>query len=167
MLFSFVFTGLLLVACIIDLREFRIPNAIPLALIALFLIKAAASDDVSVWPAHLAAFGLTFSFGLLVFALGMLGGGDVKLITASALWFGTSALPSFLAITAIGGGLLAVILLALRYFANRRPVMASPGGSAHSAKLLDRKAPVPYALPITFAALWLEWQQWQSYTSWG
>ncbi len=158
MLFSFVFAGFLLVACIVDLKEFRIPNAIPLALIALFLIKAAATGDVAVWPTHLVAFGVTFAFGLLAFALGLLGGGDIKLITALALWFGTSALPSFLAITAIGGGLLALILLALRCLVNRRPAMAPSTGATHGVRLLDRKAPVPYALPITFAALWLEWQ---------
>ncbi len=158
MLFSLIFAGLLFAACIVDLKAFRIPNAIPLALIALFLIKAAATDEIAVWPAHLVAFGLTFGFGLLAFSLGMLGGGDIKLITALALWFGTSALPSFLVITAIGGGLLALILLAVRHLTNRRPVMAPSTGPTPSPRLLDRQAPVPYALPITFAALWLEWQ---------
>ena len=157
MLFSFVFTGFLLVACAIDLKEFRIPNAIPLALMALFLIKATAMTEIAVWPGHLAAFGLTFALGLTAFAFGALGGGDVKLMTAIALWFGLSTLPSFLAITAIGGGLFALILLALRHVQARRVAKAPPNDVPAAPKLLDRRAPVPYALPIALAALWLEW----------
>lgn len=165
MLFSLVFAGLLIIACVIDLKVFRIPNAIPLALIALFLIKSAAAGNAEIWPGHLMAFGLTFGLGLLAFALGMFGGGDAKLMTALALWFGMAGLPGFLVITAISGGLLALFLLGLRHLANRQPVMASSSGSTNAPKLLDRRAPVPYALPITFAALWLEWQHWHAVLS--
>lgn len=160
MLFSLVFTGFLITACIVDLKAFRIPNAIPLALIALFLIKAAASGNVAVWPEHLTAFGLIFALAFLAFAFRLFGGGDAKLMTALALWFGMASLPSFLVITALGGGLFAVVLLALRHLANRRPLMVTSTGLTHGLRLLDRKAPVPYALPITFSALWLEWQPW-------
>ncbi len=167
MLFSLVFASFLLIACVIDIKSFRIPNAIPLALIALFLIKTAAAGHADIWPGHLIAFGLTFALGFLAFALGLFGGGDAKLMTALALWFGLAELPSFLVITAIGGGLLALTLLCLRHLANRRPAMATSVGSTRGPRLLDRRAPVPYALPITLAALWLEWRQWQDILAWG
>ncbi len=163
MLFSFVFTGFLIAACITDLRSFRIPNAIPLALIALFLIKAAATKDVVVWPDHLIAFGLTFCFGLAAFGLGVFGGGDAKLISAAALWLGATALPSFLTITAIGGGLFALVLLALRRLANRGASPSTAAVSASRPRLLDRRAPVPYGLPIALSALWLEWHPWREF----
>lgn len=158
MLFSLAFTGILLTASAFDLKAFRIPNALPLALIALFLIKVAATADIAVWPGHLIAFGLTFAVLFLAFALGLVGGGDAKLMAAIALWFGLGALPSFLAITAIGGGVLALALLALRRVIDRRPARASAAVPVRGMHLLDRQAPVPYALPIAVAALWLEWR---------
>lgn len=46
------------------------------------------------------------------FALNMMGGGDVKLIPAVALWAGSAYVLNYLLITAVVGGLAAVILLA-------------------------------------------------------
>ena len=158
MLFSLTFTGFLLVACFIDLREFRIPNAVPLAMMALFLIKAAAVAGVVVWPDHIAAFSFALTLGFLAFAFGLIGGGDAKLMTAVALWLGMGALPVFLAITAVGGGVLALVLIGLRYLAARRPLATATAGSSGGPRLLEKNAPVPYALPIAMAALWLEWR---------
>lgn len=155
MLFSLALTCLLLIACAYDLTEFRIPNAVPFALILLFFIKTAAVAGFVGWPEHVVAFCLTFALGFLAFALGVIGGGDAKLMAALALWFGISALPSFLAITGIGGGVLALILVAVRHAVARTPIAAGPPAGW---RLLDRQAPVPYALPIALAALWLEWQ---------
>ena len=163
MLFSLVFAGFLIAACVTDLKDFRIPNAIPLALIALFLIRAAATNDVVVWPDHLIAFGLTFLCGLAAFGFGLMGGGDAKLIAATALWFGVTTLPTFLAITAIGGGLFALMLLALRHLASRRVLSGPSVVSTNRPRLLDRRAPVPYALPIALSALWLELHQWREF----
>lgn len=157
MLFSVVFTGFLLVACISDLKAFRIPNAVPLALMALFLIKVAATAGIAVWPEHLVAFGMMALLGLVAFGFGVIGGGDAKLMIAVALWIGMSALSSFLVLTAVGGGALALLLLGLRHLANDQEVLPSSRVALPGARLLDRKAPIPYALPIASAALWLEW----------
>lgn len=161
MLFSLLLTSLLTLACFIDLKEFRIPNMIPLALIALFLIRMAASGEIVVLSDHMLAFALTLALGMLAFAFKLVGGGDAKLLAALALWFGMVPLPSLITITALGGGVLALILLVLRHLATRLPVlassMASSGGGTGRPRLLDRHAPVPYALPIAAAALWLEW----------
>lgn len=152
MLFSILLTALLLIACCYDVTSFRIPNGIPLALAALFLIKATMLG-ISPWPSHIGAALLIFGLGFAGFALGVIGGGDAKLMTALALWLGMTGLPSFLAITAIGGGVLALVLLTLR----QGLLAVSPGGAVRQWRLFHPKAPVPYALPITLAALWLEW----------
>lgn len=157
MLWSLVFTGILLVACGFDLKAFRIPNALSLALMALFTVKAAALPEIVVWPGHILAGALMLALGFLVFALGVIGGGDAKLMSAVALWFGLGAMPSLITATAIGGGILALVLLAARHIASRRPVMVSPMDKTAAPRLLDQQAPIPYALPITSAALWLEW----------
>ena len=156
MLFSATFTGFLLVACVSDLKAFRIPNAVPLALMALFLVKAAASG-VAAWPEHVIAFALIFTLGFIAFGLGVIGGGDAKLMAVIALWLGLRDSPGFLTMTAIGGGALAVILLVLRMVLDRDPALATPNGEDPKLGLFSRDAPVPYALPITIAALWLEW----------
>ena len=72
----------------------------------------------------------------------MLGGGDVKLLAAAALWTGSAALLPFLMATALAGGLLAALFLA---FARRegKPV-ALPYGVAIAAG----------GILITGGALW-------------
>ena len=61
-----------------------------------------------------------FAFGLLAFARGWLGGGDVKLMTAIAAWTGITGLPLlFIAVSVAGGG------LALVYAVGRRLVRQS------------------------------------------
>ena len=156
MLFSITFTGFMLVACITDLKAFRIPNAVPLAVMALFLIKAAATG-IAVWPDHILAFIFLFALGFVAFGFGVIGGGDAKLMTAAALWLGLRDMPGFLTITAIGGGVLALVLLTLRQILDRDPALATSKGAMRGPRLFRRNAPIPYALPIAAAALWLEW----------
>ena len=157
MLFSIALSCVLLITCAFDLKSFRIPNALPLALIALFLIKVAAPTGMAPWPSHVTAFGLTLGLGFLAFALGLVGGGDAKLMSALALWFGMDALPSFIVMTAIGGGVLALVLLLLRWLFARRLIFSNMAGADAGPRLLERQAPVPYALPIALAAVLLEW----------
>lgn len=52
-----------------------------------------------------------FAFGLLAFARGWLGGGDVKVMTDCACW---AALGTLAALIAIAGGVLALVLMLLR-----------------------------------------------------
>lgn len=157
MLFSLVLTGILIVACTFDLRTFRIPNAISLALIALFVIKVTAMAEIAIWTGHVLAATLIFSLTLAAFAFGIIGGGDAKFMTALALWFGMTALPIFLTVTAIGGGALALTLLAIRSLLDRDLLPVTSKVTSRRPRLLESDAPVPYALPIAFAALWLEW----------
>ena len=156
MLFSIAFTGILFVACITDVSAFRIPNVVPLAVMTLFLIKSVATG-IMIWPDHFVAFVLMLALGFAAFSFGAIGGGDAKLMTAVVLWLGLRDMPGFLVITAIGGGALALILLALRYVFDRDTTPAAPKGAMCLPRLFQHKAPIPYALPIAGAALWLEW----------
>ena len=52
-----------------------------------------------------------FAFGLLAFARGWLGGGDVKVMTDCACW---AALGTLAALIAIAGGVLELVLMLLR-----------------------------------------------------
>lgn len=157
MLSSLALTALLVAASASDLLRFRIPNAIPLLVIGLALLHALATPAPWPWPGHLAAFGLMLAFGFIAFACGLIGGGDAKLMAALAFWFGPTLLASFVVITAIGGGFLALVLMLLRRLLAAEPVAAALADSRTAPALLRHGAPIPYALPITFAALWLQW----------
>ena len=95
---------------------------------------------------HLLAMGLSLLVLLPVYALNMLGGGDVKLLAAVALWLGQDQLAALLILVGIVGGLFALLWLALRWLIRTglRGRSLPPSLQAH--------APLPFALPITIAA---------------
>jgi prepilin peptidase CpaA len=84
----------------------------------------------------------------VAFALGALGGGDVKLLAAISLFAGPQRLPGFLIITAIAGGLLGLAILAGAPIG--RPAMAGAG------TLRTRlRAGLPYGPAIAVGGLWV------------
>lgn len=68
-----------------DLRYMRIPNALVLLAIALFVCTAPLLGW-SELGARLLAAGLVFAVGFTLFALNMFGGGDVKMLAAVLLF---------------------------------------------------------------------------------
>ncbi|MGH7612755.1 MAG: A24 family peptidase [Gemmatimonadales bacterium] len=100
-------TTLLLLACWFDLRERRIPNALTLAGAMAALLLRSAWGWGSVLEGAAGA-GLAVVATLVPFALGFLGGGDVKLLGAVGAFMGTDRLFGALLFVAVAGGLLAV-----------------------------------------------------------
>jgi prepilin peptidase CpaA len=81
-----------------------------------------------------------FAFGLLAFARGWLGGGDVKVMTDCACW---AALGTLAALIAIAGGVLALVLMLLRCG------LALAGVTGDDAPSMVRAgADLPYAVGI-------------------
>lgn len=89
-----------------DLRQFRIPNELVLLLAGLFVFHAALSGRWTVIHWHIALAALAFVF-MLFFAYntGLMGGGDLKLLTVALLWTGTSCVLPFLIILVIAASL--------------------------------------------------------------
>lgn len=148
-------TGLLLLAaCYTDIQRFQIPDFIPIAVLALVIPFGLAQPDFS-WGWHIAGFALMFAVGLGLFAAGWMGGGDIKLLIATAAWTGLKGLPAFLAGVTLAGGLLALALLASRAALARAgtPPEAMPGP-------LRPSAPLPYAIAIAGGAFWWAWRSW-------
>jgi prepilin peptidase CpaA len=108
---------LLLVAAGIDVRTYTIPNRLNL-LIALLAPLFWWSVELPLWPDIALRIGvalLVFGLLALAFAVGMMGGGDVKLAAAVALWFPPLATVKMLVVMSIaGGGLTLLILLVHR-----------------------------------------------------
>lgn len=161
---------LLIAAAASDITRYRIPNAIVYAIVAAFAAGAIFNFTwpAIVWPV-LAGVAM-FLLGAGLFALGLFGGGDVKLIAAMALWTGFADLPRFLLIMGAAGGLLGLVLLLKRR--RRQPaiagsapapaepaaaegvVAAAPTSEATSeAPRPTRKSHIPYGVGIAVAGL--------------
>jgi prepilin peptidase CpaA len=97
------------VAVATDLSTRRIPNALTIALAVAALALHATQGWVS-FAASLGALVGVMLLGFIAFSAGWLGGGDVKLAAAAAAALGYPDAIPFLLYTAIGGGLLAVVV---------------------------------------------------------
>ncbi|HMA48917.1 MAG TPA: prepilin peptidase [Magnetospirillaceae bacterium] len=148
---SAVFALALLDAARTDWHSFRIPNRIPLLLLAAFPPVALLEGfTLTQWLTH-AGVGLAlFALGALLFFLRAWGGGDAKLVPAVGLWVGAAGLPRFLLVMTLIGGLLAMLSLLLRV----APAGLVGGNSAWRGRLLASRQ-IPYGVAI--AAAGLDW----------
>ncbi len=131
-----------------DAVQMRIPNALVLYLLAGFAVTAALSPpDLAEIAGRSAVCAAILAGGMILFARGWMGGGDVKLLAVTALWLGPAATPGFLLLTAMAGGLLTLAVVAHHARVDRM-------GNAHTPA--DRvRVPhrVPYGIAIAAAAL--------------
>ena len=99
---------LFVVAAVGDLRDRRVPNAIPLALLGLFAAYAVAGairPPESLWQ-HAAIGAVLLAAGFALYSTGRFGGADAKLIAVAGLWAGPHDLGFFL----LGLGACALLL---------------------------------------------------------
>lgn len=138
-------------AAVSDLLTMKIPDAIAIALILLFFPAAVAAGlaGPQVGLALVAALAV-FLLGFGLFALNVMGGGDAKLLAASALWYGfTISLFEYLVTVCLAGGALTLAILLMRFAARRVAWLACvlPDSLASAQK-------VPYAVAIAIGGLW-------------
>lgn len=139
--FGSVFAAsMLLWAALNDWRSYMIPNWVSIALVLGFGVTAAFSPDIQGVAGHVAAGAATFAVCVTFFALGLIGGGDAKLLAAAALWVGPDGTPLLLAVMAIAGGLLSGYVLARRR-------------AARAGALPLRACAVPYGVAICAGGL--------------
>jgi len=139
---SLVFPALLLWAAASDVARFEIPNAIPLALAAAFPpFGVAAAMSMSEIALHFGVGLLALAAGAALFFARLLGGGDAKLIAATAIWTGAAGLPRFLVAMALAGGVLALLLVLYR-------LLPAPSGTGLLRRLHERRREAPYAVAI-------------------
>lgn len=141
-----------LLAAISDIRSLEIPNWLCGALAVLFLPVAflAGLGWETVLVDHLAVGLLVLVLGMGIFALGWMGGGDIKLLAAASIWMGWGMLLPFFFMTALVGGGVALVILLLR----------TPPGLALLARVpsleqsLGPEGGLPYGVAIGGAALY-------------
>jgi prepilin peptidase CpaA len=130
--------ALLVVAAAIDVRTFTISNRLNLA-VALCAPVYWLSIPLTPWPAmaiQLAAGAVVFLLLAGAFFAGMMGGGDVKLAAALALWFPPLLTVRFLLLMSIAGGVLTLGILGW-----------------HRAKSREGRPEIPYGVAIAFGGL--------------
>jgi prepilin peptidase CpaA len=145
-LFLWPVVVLLLVAALFDVATMEIPDWISIALALAFAPAAfAAGMTLGAAALHVGVAAVAFVVVLGLFQVGVMGGGDAKLLTAAALWAGPSGAPALLIGVAIAGGALAAVMLCLRRIAHPHAE-----GPAFLNRLLDRQTGLPYAVAIAF-----------------
>jgi prepilin peptidase CpaA len=107
-LIIWLFIGLLGWGAYSDLRSYVIPNRVCLAIVGLYPAYVLASPPPVDWVGALAVSGIIFGIGFVMFTMRLMGGGDIKLLTATALWAGPQNIFLFLVVTGLAGGLLSL-----------------------------------------------------------
>ncbi|HEX3952002.1 MAG TPA: prepilin peptidase [Stellaceae bacterium] len=146
------FTAVMAAAAFEDFRRFVIPNLLPIVLCALWPIYFAAAPSIEGGLAAVACALAVFLVGAVLFARGLIGGGDVKLLSAATLWAGPAGTPTLLMLTSVLGGALTLFLLmpfGRRMAAAIRGRLGQPSSPAERG-LATR---VPYGIAIAGAAL--------------
>jgi prepilin peptidase CpaA len=150
-LLSAIFPALAIVAALKDATSFTIPNWISLTLAAAFVpVALLCGVTLSDGGVALGVGVLALLAGMVMFAFGWIGGGDAKLLAASALWIGFPAVLPFVLITALCGGALALGLLGLRSVWLRPLAVQGP---AWVGRLATPGAAAPYGVAICAGAL--------------
>ena len=145
-----IFPAGLILAAVNDLATMTISNWISIVLIGSFVVLSVAvgmSLEQIAW--HFAAGAVVLAGCFAMFAFNLLGGGDAKLLTAAALWFGWSDLMTLLLMTAVMGGPLCLAIL----FFRRVPLPDWAFKQGWLNRLHDPKRGVPYGVAICAAGL--------------
>jgi prepilin peptidase CpaA len=142
-----IFPLCLAIAAFSDLFTMTIPNRISLILIASFVALAPFSGlGWDVIGMNFVGAAIVFSACFALFAVNVMGGGDAKLLTATALWFGfDQSLVFLVACVGLVGGLLTLLILLVRSQANTILAIGLP---VPSSVLLAKKIPYGIAIAI-------------------
>jgi prepilin peptidase CpaA len=158
LIFATAFVVLVVWAAISDAKGLRIANWISIAIIGLFALYVGLGYlDLGPKPvAMLGHIGVSLAvlvIGFAVFAFGAMGAGDVKLMSAVALWAGPGLAIPFLLFTSIAGGTIGLIMVTGMLY-----MKWDDGGTATSA--VSRFVPswlrrgiLPYGVAICIGAL--------------
>ena len=139
-------------AALEDMAKLRISNILPLLVMGLYVAWVGVTGwENDVWQ-NGTLFLAVFALGSVLFALRWMGGGDVKLMAACALWFDWSGALAWFVYVTVGGGVLALLIVAGRRLV---PQTVREGSSL---SIFAAKGPIPYGVAIalgTIMALYL------------
>ena len=137
--------AMLAAAAIQDVAQLKISNLLSGGVLVLaVIVMAVVGPEIRVWE-NLLVFVATLAVGTFLFSSGWLGGGDVKLLAATSLWYHLGGAFWFFVSVAIAGGLFALFLIIIRRLTwgdalrQRAPILRKGGG-------------IPYGVAIAIGA---------------
>ena len=147
---------LLLYVATIDIATRVIPNEICLAVALLGVVGQLANPMQAAQSLIVAS--ILFLLLLALYVKRWIGGGDVKLMVAVAIGLPPTGVIQFLTVTALAGGVLALVHVLMRLLPN--PALA-PSGSSFMRRVVAverwrhlRHAPLPYGVAIVCGGIW-------------
>ncbi|WP_242122804.1 prepilin peptidase [Sphingobium sp. Sx8-8] len=137
----------LIAAAVEDMARLRISNLFPMLVIGLYVPWVAVVGwENDIWHNGVVFLG-AFALGCSLFALRWMGGGDIKLFSACALWFDWPAAVPWVIYITVGGGVLALVIMAAR-----RMVPESVRSNSNIA-IFAANGPIPYGVAIAFGTI--------------
>lgn len=137
----------LLVAALEDMARLRISNIFPLLVVGLYVVWVGVTGwENDIWR-NGTVFLAVFTLGCVLFAMRWMGGGDIKLMAACALWFDWLGALSWLVYVTVGGGVLALLIIT-----GRRLVPRSVR-SGSSLSIFAAGGPIPYGVAIALGTI--------------
>src|SRR5688500_8329244 len=162
-----VFTLLLIVGCVTDLRSRKIPNELVLAILVTGWLFALAGSQDAVRAVGRSLAGTAVGFGVWIpfHLVAVMGAGGVKFFAAAGAWLGPGATGRAALVAAVAGGVLAIVVLimekrlgaVLRRMAlavSSRTLVAVPEQTIAPG---DKQRPLPYGVALAIGALAVAW----------
>ena len=145
--------GLFTFACLQDWALRLVSNKVPISIAAAGVFTRLM--DGTLVPAFVAA-ALVLIAAVCCWKQGWLGGADVKLFAAGALIVPPGAVTTFVLVSCVAGGVLAVLYVCVGYIVHP-PSSQRPGNRLRrylrlEQRRLVRRGPLPYATAISFGA---------------
>lgn len=139
-----ILAAMVVVAAVWDIRTRTIPNALN-ASIALLAVPFWIASGLSFWPDVAIQIGIALAVFFLflgAFAIGAMGGGDVKMVAAVALWLTPYSVLTMLVIMSLAGGVLTLVMMA-----------------RHKLAKAQHQLEIPYGVAIAVGGIWLIGEQ--------
>ena len=146
-----VFPFCMLFAAISDMLSMTIANRVSVLLVVVFALVAPLTGmEWAAYGWHFAAGALVLAVTFGLFAMGGMGGGDAKLLAATAVWMGLNIhLVEYLVVSTLIGGLLTLAILIYR----KSPLAAFTGRNPFLRHFADDTTGVPYGIALGLGGL--------------
>ncbi|CAN7723290.1 A24 family peptidase [Mesorhizobium sp. LjRoot246] len=146
-----VFPFCMLFAAISDMLSMTIANRVPVVLVVVFALVAPLTGmEWAAYGGHFAAGALVLAVTFGLFAMGGMGGGDAKLLAATAMWMGLNVnLVAYLVASTIIGGLLTFAIILYR----KSLLAAVTSRNPFLRHFADEENGVPYGIALGLGGL--------------
>jgi len=146
-----VFPFCMVFAAVSDVLSMTIANRVSIVLVVTFAAVAPLTGmDWATYGWHFAACGMVLAVTFGMFAFGGMGGGDAKLMAATALWMGFNLnLLDYLVVSAFIGGVLTLAILLFR----KSALADLTGQNLFLRHFADSTVGIPYAVALGLGGL--------------